>query len=112
MEVWSLSGNGFAIFARYSEYHVLFALPGYFTVDDLDDSIELGEPVIAWRVETYKKDGAHDFFSACIPLIVYQDAPTTLYTNSCAYQVTVEPLKFKLIVMKTYTYICIRIYVC
>ena len=53
--------------------NVIPALTGYFTIYDLEDAIEIGEPVIAWRVETYKSNNNQDLFSSCIPLTVDGD---------------------------------------
>jgi hypothetical protein len=52
------------------------AQPGFFTVDDLPDTKEvvLGEPVIAWRVETYNVKDSDKVFSSCIPLTVDGEA--------------------------------------
>ena len=51
---------------------VVPALAGFFTVYDLDDSKEIvvGEPVIAWRIETYEKKASDEVFSSCIPLTI------------------------------------------
>lgn len=52
---------------------VIPALPGYFTVYDLETVIEIGDPVIAWRVETYEAQGGNDVFSTCTALTVDGD---------------------------------------
>jgi hypothetical protein len=52
------------------------AQPGFFTVIDFDDSKEvaIGEPIIAWRIETYSVAKSKDVFSTCIPITVDGDA--------------------------------------
>ncbi|MBI4290590.1 MAG: hypothetical protein HY661_03820 [Betaproteobacteria bacterium] len=52
------------------------AQPGFFTVIDLGDvkEVEIGEPVIAWRIETYSKERTDDLFSACFAITVDGDA--------------------------------------
>lgn len=52
---------------------VIPALSGYFTVYDLETTIEVGEPVIAWRIETYEKQGGDELFSTCTALTVDGD---------------------------------------
>ncbi len=51
------------------------AQPGFFTVIDFNDErkVEIGEPIIAWRVETYPVDKSDDVFSVCIALTVDGD---------------------------------------
>ncbi len=51
---------------------IIAAQPGYFTVYGSVDEKDLavGEEVIAWRVETYKRGDSNDLFSACMPLTV------------------------------------------
>lgn len=48
---------------------------GFFAVIDYseDRKVEVGEPVIAWRVETYPVCNSDDVFSVCIPLTVDGD---------------------------------------
>lgn len=55
---------------------VISAQPGFVTVYDFDDAKEvaLGEPVIAWRVETYSTDRKDSVFSVCVALTVDGDA--------------------------------------
>lgn len=53
---------------------VVPALPGYFTVYDVDTAIEIGEPVIAWRIETYETKGGNSLFSTCMSLTIDGDA--------------------------------------
>lgn len=52
------------------------AQPGFFTVYNFDDEkkIDLGEPVIAWRIETYLKDASDEAFSSCFALTADGDA--------------------------------------
>ena len=52
------------------------AQPGFLTVIDFDDvkEVALGEPVIAWRVETYSTDRKDSVFSVCVALTVDGDA--------------------------------------
>lgn len=52
---------------------VISALSGYFTVYDLENVIELGDPIIAWRIETYKRGDDNELFSTCTPLTVDGD---------------------------------------
>lgn len=52
---------------------IIPALPGYFTVYDLDTVIEIGEPVIAWRIETYETQSGNKVFSICKALTVDGD---------------------------------------
>ena len=49
---------------------------GFFTVYDFNDEkqIGLGEPVIAWRIESYKKDASDEVFSSSFPLTADGDA--------------------------------------
>ena len=57
------------------QIHLIPAQPAVFTVYDLDDEkrIILGEPVIAWRIET-ASDQKGDFYSSCIAITVDGDA--------------------------------------
>lgn len=52
------------------------ASPGFLTVYDFDDTkeIEVCEPIIAWRVETYSKKEGDELFSSCVPITVDGDA--------------------------------------
>lgn len=52
------------------------AQAGFLTVYDFADSkeVDTGEPVIAWRVETYNVKDRDDVFSQCVPLTVDGDA--------------------------------------
>lgn len=52
------------------------AQPGFRTVIDLSDvkTIELGEPVIAWRIETHSIAQSDDVFTSCIAITVDGDA--------------------------------------
>ncbi|MBK7953189.1 MAG: hypothetical protein IPK02_03940 [Candidatus Accumulibacter sp.] len=52
------------------------AQPGFVTVIDFDDvkKVELGEPVIAWRIETHSVEKSDDVFSSCIAITVDGDA--------------------------------------
>ena len=52
------------------------AHPGFFTVDNLPETKEVvrGEPVIAWRIETYNIKDSDKVFSQCIPLTVDGEA--------------------------------------
>jgi len=54
-----------------SSFHIIPAQPGYLTVyDDRERKIvEIGEPVIAWRIETTVDDN-NKYISHCIPLTV------------------------------------------
>ena len=49
---------------------------GFFTVYDFENSkeIDVGEPVIAWRVETYLGNASDEAFSSCVPLTADGDA--------------------------------------
>jgi len=51
------------------------AQPGFFTVIDFNEErkVEIGEPIIAWRVDTYPVDKSDDIFSVCIALTVDGD---------------------------------------
>lgn len=44
------------------------AQPGFFTVYESDNNIELGEPIIAWRIETCQKDTSDGVISSSFPL--------------------------------------------
>lgn len=52
------------------------AQPGFLTVIDFDDvkKVELGEPVIAWRIETHSVANGDEVFSVCIAITVDGDA--------------------------------------
>ena len=52
------------------------AQPGFITVIDFDDvkKVETGEPVIAWRIETYDTKQFDAVYSICIALTVHGDA--------------------------------------
>jgi hypothetical protein len=52
------------------------AQSGFFTVIDFDDvkEIEIGEPVIAWRIETHSTVQSDKVSSVCTPLTVDGDA--------------------------------------
>lgn len=52
---------------------VIPALPGYFTVYDMETAIEVGEPVIAWRIETFETRDGNKKFSTCTALTVDGD---------------------------------------
>jgi hypothetical protein len=54
---------------------VVSAQPGFLTVYDFDDvkKVDIGEPVIAWRIETYSRDSSDEVFSVCIALTVDGD---------------------------------------
>ncbi len=58
------------------QIQIIPAQPGYFTVIDLDDvkDVELGEPIIGWRIETYDNDKYTGVYSVCIALTVDGDA--------------------------------------
>ncbi len=49
---------------------IIPAQPGFLTVWDFKDRKEIatGEPVIAWRIETYSKKDADEVFSSCSAL--------------------------------------------
>lgn len=51
------------------------AQPGFFTVIDFNEerTVEIGEPIIAWRVETYPVEKSDNIFSVCIALTVEGD---------------------------------------
>jgi len=50
--------------------YIVPAQPGFYTVYDVEDikKIEIGEPVIAWRIETHLRDANDEAFSSCFPL--------------------------------------------
>ena len=52
------------------------ALAGFFIVYDFNESkmVGIGNPVIAWRIETYTKKDDDQLFSFCRPLTVDGDA--------------------------------------
>jgi hypothetical protein len=52
------------------------AQPDFYTIIDFKETRELdiGEPVIAWRIETYSTDKSESLFSVCIPITVDGDA--------------------------------------
>ncbi|WP_296220241.1 hypothetical protein [Pseudomonas sp. UBA2684] len=52
--------------------HIIQAQPNTFVVYDMDDinEIERGEPVIAWRIETYEEKANTPLYSSCTPLTV------------------------------------------
>jgi hypothetical protein len=52
------------------------AQPGFLTVIDFDTEKEvaLGEPVIAWRIETYSTNKEDSVFSVCVAVTVDGDA--------------------------------------
>lgn len=54
---------------------VVPAQPGFFAVIDFNEErkVEIGEPIIAWRVETYPVEKSDDIFSVCIGLTVDGD---------------------------------------
>ena len=55
---------------------IIPALPNHFTVYDSEDDlqiIEVGEPVIAWRIETFLRINSHDQFSTCTALTIDGD---------------------------------------
>lgn len=54
---------------------VVPALAGFFIVYDMDDpnEIEIGEPIIAWRIETYERESSSEVFSSCMPLTIDGD---------------------------------------
>lgn len=56
---------------------VIPANAGFFTVYAYEDErrFKLGEPVIAWRVETYEHTAAGERSSSCIPLTVDGTVP-------------------------------------
>lgn len=51
-------------------FGIVPAFPGFLTIYDCPESkkIETGEPVIAWRIETYPKKDSDELFSLCTPL--------------------------------------------
>lgn len=55
---------------------IIPAQPGFVTVIDFDDekTVELGEPVIAWRIETHSVVKSDHAFSECIAITVDGDA--------------------------------------
>jgi len=58
---------------------IIPAQPGFLTVYDHSDekSVEIGDPVIAWRVETYsRKNKNEEFITSCYPITVDGDAPS------------------------------------
>lgn len=54
---------------------IIPAQPDYFVVIEFreEKQVEVGEPVIAWRVETHGIEKKDDVFSVCIPLTVDGD---------------------------------------
>lgn len=58
------------------QIQIIPAQPGYFTIIDLDDvkKVELGEPVIGWRIETYDNEKFTGVYSVCVALTVDGDA--------------------------------------
>ncbi len=54
---------------------IVGAPSGYLTVFNLEDTKEIliGEPVIAWRIETYSIEESGSIYSVCIPLTVDGD---------------------------------------
>lgn len=58
------------------QIQIVPAQPGYFTVIDFSDvkEVEVGEPIIAWRIQTYDNANFTDVFSVCVPLTVDGDA--------------------------------------
>ncbi|AWB65488.1 hypothetical protein C2869_03135 [Saccharobesus litoralis] len=58
---------------------VIAAQPGFLTVHNLEEysDIVIGEPVVAWRIETYEKSSCYyEVQSCCTPLTVNGDVPT------------------------------------
>ena len=55
---------------------IVQAQPGYFAIYEYKDEkeLEVGESVIAWRIETFKKRDCEELFSVCVPLTVDGDA--------------------------------------
>jgi len=51
------------------------AQPGFFTVIDFEDmqKVEIGDPIIAWRIETHAVDKSDSVFSVCTALTVDGD---------------------------------------
>lgn len=58
------------------QIQIVPAQPGFFTVIDLSEvkEVEIGEPVIAWRIETYDNAKYDGVYSVCIALTVDGDA--------------------------------------
>ena len=58
-------------------YKIIPALPGFYTVMDYGNKgspdVMLGEPIIAWRIETHYGKNSEDVFSVCIALTVNGD---------------------------------------
>lgn len=52
---------------------IIPAQPGYFTVIDLDEIVELGDQVIAWRIETHEVKDSDCVFSTCTAITVDGD---------------------------------------
>lgn len=57
-------------------FEIVSAQPGFLTVYDFADvkKVDIGEPVIAWRIETHSKGASDELFSVCIALTVDGDA--------------------------------------
>lgn len=55
---------------------IIPALPEYYTVYDSEDDlqiIDVGEPVIAWRIETFNKRNSTEQFSTCTAITIDGD---------------------------------------
>ena len=56
---------------------IIPALPGHNLVIDFGaEGVDVDDPVIAWRIETYEKKSGDEVFSACFALTVDGDAPS------------------------------------
>jgi len=53
--------------------HVIQAQPGTFDIYEDDHRLFIGDPIIAWRIETYKAISNDDLFSSNIPLTIGGD---------------------------------------
>ncbi len=55
---------------------IVHAQPGFFTIYDFNDvrEVGIGEPIIAWRIETYANNTGDGLFSTCTPITADGDA--------------------------------------
>jgi hypothetical protein len=57
-----------------SSFTVIPAQPGYLAIYEEDDkTVVLGDPIIAWRIETTEKSNSDEYLSSCWPITVDGD---------------------------------------
>ncbi len=69
---------------------IIPAQPGYYTVLEYEESyFDIDEPVIAWRVETYRMKSIEELRSNCIPLSIHGDVRNCVGVQSPNGTITV-----------------------